>query len=693
MCAQFPRVEGSRISEGLFERYALPDGTESHFYFRNRNHSHFNEDTDPRPIPPTDDLKSVLGNAHIPYGPAAPALDDAAWPPLYTPLNKAADELNKCIYGDAGGDDGADDLRHHPGLNALGLGDGKHGAGKGGGESFEDPMVLVLKPEHVREVDKAEDTGPKLGPNGELLGPDGKPLGWNIASSAIWRPRGPEMSPPYSPRDYYHNKKFYRRSATHDWNEMMGRSRFVNVVKRLVGEQNLEAELAAMKKVLTENFRLTSNVFHFFAAMYGSSNEHQLGENGFKECIDSCGIPDRKNKACNTTTVDHIFIEANVDDPVSAADKRNTTKSMPAEAKNSTNLIVRFEFHQALILLSIAKYIHGGEETRPSAAFEKLIKEQVANAKEKEPLSTHDPDDFRRHALYNEDVEQAIMPHMSMLREMYKTFTTVSAIKKKMSVRDWIRLMVDVSFFDEDFTRCEGKLAFVWSQMKTADTTKHAADFTTLSFTDFLEALCRVAVAKTWPSDDVLDATQFDVETALAYFDNCESYNDDPKKAMYMDEPGEYEDWDDHNVAMKIKKLFLTIYRRLAKIMQSNSAFLSRCVRPGIQRALIQLGLSSAQRAVGGGRGAVMMGGAPPRSPGQGLRDSQSVARGAPSFRPGTASSAASGSNASYSRPGTPSRPPTAPVPEDAPAADDRPLSGAEAGLLSNMIGKGAFGK
>ena len=49
------------------------------------------------------------------------------------------------------------DLRHHPGLNALGLGDGKHGAGKGGGESFEDPMVLVLKPEHVREVDKAED--------------------------------------------------------------------------------------------------------------------------------------------------------------------------------------------------------------------------------------------------------------------------------------------------------------------------------------------------------------------------------------------------------------------------------------------------------------------------------------------------------------------------------------------------------
>ena len=162
MCAQFPRVEGSRISEGLFERYALPDGTESHFYFRNRNHSHFNEDTDPRPIPPTDDLKSVLGNAHIPYGPAAPALDDAAWPPLYTPLNKAADELNKYIYGDAGGDDGADDLRHHPGLNALGLGDGKHGAGKGGAESFEDPMVLVLKPEHVREVDKAEDTGPKL---------------------------------------------------------------------------------------------------------------------------------------------------------------------------------------------------------------------------------------------------------------------------------------------------------------------------------------------------------------------------------------------------------------------------------------------------------------------------------------------------------------------------------------------------
>ena len=43
----------------------------------------------------------------------------------------------------------------------------------------------------------------------------------------------------------------------------------------------------------------------------------------------------------------------------------------------------------------------------------------------------------------------------------------------------------------------------------------------------------------------------------------------------------------------------------------------------------------------------------------------------------------------SYSRPGTAIRPQAAMVPEDAP--DGRPLTAGEGGLLSNVMGEGAF--
>lgn len=220
---------------------------------------------------------------------------------------------------------------------------------------------------------------------------------------------------------------------------------------------------------------------------------------------------------------------------------------------------------------------------------------------------THDPDDFRTKSLYNEAVEKALIPHVPYLREVYKHFTTVTAIKKRMSVRDWVKFLAEVHFFDEDFTRCEGKLAFVWAQMKTADVVKHYAEFSTLSFTDFLEALCRVAVAKTWPADGVLDPDQFTVEGALDYFDKCESYNDDPKKAPFMEEPAEYYHWTEHRVASRVTKLLLTIYRRIQNTSASNTQLSSKCARPGEKKALEQLGLDDDSHRSAGGPGFTMV--------------------------------------------------------------------------------------
>lgn len=115
-------------------------------------------------------------------------------------------------------------------------------------------------------------------------------------------------------------------------------------------------------------------------------------------------------------------------------------------------------------------------------------------------------------------------------------------------------------------------------------------EFATMAFADFLEALCRVSIVKTWPSDAVLNLPMAD---ALDFFDNVEALNTDPKKALYLDKPAPYTSTWSHNVASRIKKLLLTLYRRLAAALPSNDSLQARCLRPGMARAVAQLNLRS----------------------------------------------------------------------------------------------------
>mmetsp|Transcript_5559 Transcript_5559/g.16815 ORF Transcript_5559/g.16815 Transcript_5559/m.16815 type:complete len:139 (-) Transcript_5559:551-967(-) len=124
--------------------------------------------------------------------------------------------------------------------------------------------------------------------------------------------------------------------------------------------------------------------------------------------------------------------------------------------------------------------------------------------------------------------------------------------------------------------------------MKICDWTRYYNEFATLSFADFLEALCRVSIVKTWPSDTVL---HLPTEEIRDIFDRVETYNGDPKKAGLFERPAPYHDWSSHNVASRVKKLLLALYRRLAANLSHNAPLQSRCLRPGIARVTTQLGL------------------------------------------------------------------------------------------------------
>ena len=79
--------------------------------------------------------------------------------------------------------------------------------------------------------------------------------------------------------------------------------------------------------------------------------------------------------------------------------------------------------------------------------------------------------------------------------------------------KDFCRLfeLVDIDLTERDMT-----LAFVWSRMRVADEQSEMGriKLTHLSFEDWLEALCRCALLKAWPTKDEVDKKRAEEEEA-----------------------------------------------------------------------------------------------------------------------------------------------------------------------------------
>ena len=122
-----------------------------------------------------------------------------------------------------------------------------------------------------------------------------------------------------------------------------------------------------------------------------------------------------------------------------------------------------------------------------------------------------EPNDFRSSACYNEECDTVLRKYESSLRLVFERTcklrgqSAAKGIANKLvnfeTWKDFCRLyeLVDVDVTDRDVT-----LAFVWSRMKVIDEQKDKSRvlLTHLSFEDWLEALCRLAVRKAFPTSD-----------------------------------------------------------------------------------------------------------------------------------------------------------------------------------------------
>ena len=146
------------------------------------------------------------------------------------------------------------------------------------------------------------------------------------------------------------------------------------------------------------------------------------------------------------------------------------------------------------------------------------VKALLARFEECLPPALLEPSDgFRRKHLYQTDVDKVLRRHDAPLRALHKSYAQpkpgATAIAL-LSAFEWLALLSDGGQLDDDdgeFGPAGARVAFQRSLMNVADQSgRRKLQTVTLTYTDFLEALVRVAMAKRWPSDFDIDEAGHD---------------------------------------------------------------------------------------------------------------------------------------------------------------------------------------
>jgi len=121
---------------------------------------------------------------------------------------------------------------------------------------------------------------------------------------------------------------------------------------------------------------------------------------------------------------------------------------------------------------------------------------------------------FRRNYIYVEPVDTVLRRHEPSLRLIYERATKLRGTNmgagignQMVSFTDWKDLCRHFCLYDGDTTEREVTLSFVWSRMRVVDEDqpRSRACLTHLAFEDFLEAICRLAALKVFPTESEME--------------------------------------------------------------------------------------------------------------------------------------------------------------------------------------------
>jgi len=371
-------------------------------------------------------------------------------------------------------------------------------------------------------------------------------------------------------RSYYSSKKVRLRGMDLDWSRT-NTERF----RKFIGKEDdaadpteTDKELEELKHVLMENVVHLQQCFSYYCCVKERSyDSFCMGLLAYTEMLMELDYQDDVNGFCKKRDIDLVFITVNVEDKSS----EKTADEKLKDKMNADTALMRFEFLQAVVRLAINKYIKVSPGGAPQVTNDvsdalSMYIDRMRKLHPKE--SWHDPDVFRRNRLYRLHVNDIFERHETWLKELYKFYSNTGSDAKDMtagksgillSLDEWTNFVLDVGLVDTEVTERELSLCFIWSQTFVSDEIKRREKMIHCMHVDFFEALARICCFKALPTDAQME--KVGATTCKQYFDAVAEglvEGEDRLKVLNYEE----EEASEEDLAIPLEKLLNLIFER-----------------------------------------------------------------------------------------------------------------------------------
>ncbi|CAG9462609.1 unnamed protein product [Pedinophyceae sp. YPF-701] len=312
---------------------------------------------------------------------------------------------------------------------------------------------------------------------------------WRLPDS-IFKPRVKESDA----RGFFDTHQVEDKSFERCWRRLTSKDKFMGMLSRenkADKDKDEKVMVRDLQAVLRKHWALIQAVFMYFSTS-GSGSVFTLELNDFTSFLDTCEIPDNDSEYVKKSDCDTVFIVSNY-----IADRND-----PEAKLRSEHNMMRVQFMEALVRLSLSKFGKGQATNSISDAVDMLFEELVIpKVPEYAKVETNW---FRRERLYFEEVDVVLKANKAALLALYSRYRLPpksGGLRPKVwKLYCWEAFIQDAKLLDEDFSLQQSSLCYVWSRMTTVDEIGKFAKFESLTFIDFLEGLGRIADIKSLPS-------------------------------------------------------------------------------------------------------------------------------------------------------------------------------------------------
>ncbi|RHZ08275.1 hypothetical protein DYB37_008284 [Aphanomyces astaci] len=258
-------------------------------------------------------------------------------------------------------------------------------------------------------------------------------------------------------------------------------------VDRIVRDVDRRRELEAAGAI---HYRAITHLYRKYCArgVRVAVDQVSVSLSGFNDFLSDCRLIDESSERCKASDMDNVFVAANLEVTEEAKQQDNPDRSL-----------TRFEFLECVFRIAINKYCNCKpiECESPALALHRIMDEHLM------PMVPPDPNDFRTSYLYKEEISDCFLEYVVL----NCTLPTV-AITAALGNREVWRFKNSSNLCKETFHVLDDKLKqrdlrdlFFASKMLLLDEmAPPEVQKKLLYFTDFLELLLRVALARYPPS-------------------------------------------------------------------------------------------------------------------------------------------------------------------------------------------------